>query len=137
MTNQSIENLLDALADLRDRANVNAVFGEPVSEGGTTIIPIAEVSYAFGVGGGEGPAEQGEGEDEGQGESEETITPQGYAAGGGMRGRPVGVVEVGPKGTTIKPFLNQQRIVLAGILLTAWSIFWIAIALGGKLSKNR
>ena len=44
------------IAELFERSlSIRHVYGEPVHHGDTTVIPIAQVTYAFGAGGGQGP----------------------------------------------------------------------------------
>ena len=107
-----VQKLLDALGDLRQRANANAVFGKPVSAGERTIIPVAEVTYDFDLELEEDAAAASEGE-----------------GGGGMRVRPMAVVEVTSQHTGVKPIINEQQLALAGALLIGWAVFWIAWAL--------
>jgi uncharacterized spore protein YtfJ len=117
-----IEKLLDTLADLRKKANVNAVFGKPVAAGGRTVIPVAEVAYAFEVG------------------VEEEAVPDGTEGGGGGSGgldvRPVAVVEVTPEETWVKPVIDEQKLALAGVLLAAWAVFWVARTLVGIFGRR-
>lgn len=48
-------DLLEHLADkLGARAGARAVFGEPVTAGGVTVIPVAEAAFGFGGGSGTG-----------------------------------------------------------------------------------
>lgn len=72
----AVQNLLDAFADPRRRANANACFGKPVTTGDCTAIPVAEMAYAF------------EMEIECSDEAGRKDT-----GGGGMRVRPFAVVE--------------------------------------------
>lgn len=37
---------------------IRAVYGEPVRQGDTTVIPVAKVAFGFGAGGGRGPARE-------------------------------------------------------------------------------
>ncbi|MEU7166336.1 sporulation protein [Streptomyces morookaense] len=56
--------LMERLAEqLGSRASVSAVFGEPVTSGGITVIPVAEFGFGFpgGTGTGTGAANTGEG----------------------------------------------------------------------------
>lgn len=115
-----IQQLLDTLGDLKEKANANACFGEPVTVEGRTVIPVASVGYGFGVGLGQGP-----GESVG---SEEPIE-SGGGGGGGMGTRPLGAIEVTSKGTRVKPVVDQQKVTLASILLAGWVTFWIASTL--------
>ncbi|MFF5130872.1 GerW family sporulation protein [Streptomyces syringium] len=77
--------LMERLAEqLGSRASVSAVFGEPVTSGGITVIPVAEV--AFGFAGGAGP------------EAADTGT-----GGGGAGARPRGYIEIKDGSATYKP----------------------------------
>lgn len=80
------------LAGLAERigasAGAKAVFGEPVSEGGRTVIPVAQVIIGTGGGGG-GAEEDGAG--------------SGLGAGGGAVTRPIGYIELTAGGATFVP----------------------------------
>ena len=112
---EQIQELLDALADLRKKADVNAVFGKPVTAAERTVIPVAEVAYDFEMGIEE---EAVEGGTEGEG-----------GGSGGMSVRPVAVVEVTPESTVVKPVVDEQKLALAGALLIGWAVFWVVRAL--------
>jgi uncharacterized spore protein YtfJ len=107
-----IQELLDAVADLRKKANVNAAFGKPVDTEGRSVIPVAEITYAFEVG------------------IEEEAVADGAEGGGGGSGgmdvRPVAVIEVTPEDTLVKPIVDEQKLALAGALLIGWAVFWVA-----------
>jgi uncharacterized spore protein YtfJ len=117
-----IQKLLDSLADLRRKANANAVFGKPVTSEGRTIVPVAEVSYAFEMGI--------------EGEGVEEATESGGGGSGGMNVRPLAVVEVTPESTSVRPIIDEQRLALAGTLLIGWAVFWVAWALSRILSRR-
>jgi len=123
-----LEDIFDAIEDIRDKASVNTVFGEPVVAGDKTIIPIASIKYGFGFGYGEGPTED-------EGEQETESLGQGGGAGGGVAAHPVAVLEITDEGVVVKPVTDESKIALAGILTGAWSVFWLAkiiIAIFGK-----
>ena len=120
-----ISKLLDSLADLREKASVNAVFGKPVIAEGRTIIPVAKVAYGFGMGVGHGPMA----EEEVAGEAAEGGDAGGGGGGGGVSACPLAVVEVTPEGTWVEPIVDEQKIALAGALLTGWAVFCLARAL--------
>lgn len=102
-----------------ERLNVSAVFGEVQREGDVAIIPVAQIgtSFGFGYGSGEGPAEGEEG------------TASGGGGGGGGMGsaKPRGFVKITPDGVSFEPTANPLQIPLAGILMVAWNVFWIAL----------
>lgn len=114
-----VQRLLDIFADLREKANVNACFGERVTVEGRTIIPVASVSYGFGAGLGQGPSADKETDTEEQ-------SGFGGGGGGGMNVRPLGTIEVTAKGTRIRPIVNEQKVALVGMLVGVWTIFWLA-----------
>jgi uncharacterized spore protein YtfJ len=95
---------LQSLKDgLLTQANVKAVYGEPISANGKTIIPVAKIMYGYGGGGGTG----GVGDTSARGE--------GGGGGGGVRAIPVGVVEVSDRWTRFVPVTDRKK--LAGALL--------------------
>jgi len=113
-----LNRLFDFLEQIYDRADVKAAFGEPQIVGDRTIIPVARIGYGVGLGFGEGerPADE-EGEVEGVGAG-------GGGAGGGMA-TPIAVLEVTGEDTKVVPIVDSTKLALAGILMTAWTIFWI------------
>lgn len=113
-----IQELLDAFADLREKADVNTCFGTPVTIEGRTVIPVAKVAYGFGMGVGRGIATE---ED-----PEETNDGAGGGGAGGVMAHPLAAVEVTPEGVRVDPIVDKQKVVLAGILLSGWLVFWLA-----------
>ncbi|MBX7551799.1 spore germination protein GerW family protein [Streptomyces sp. NPDC004232] len=79
--------LMKRLAEqLGSRASVSAVFGEPVTSDGITVIPVAEVGFGFA--GGTGP---------------EAGAANAGAGGGGGGARPRGYIEIKDGIATYKP----------------------------------
>lgn len=100
-----LQNLHEGLST---RAQVKSVFGDPVTAGDKTIIPVAKIAYGFGAGAGTG----GVGESSAKGE--------GGGGGGGIRATAVGVFEVGPSGTRFVPVRDRKQqaaLIAAGSLL--------------------
>jgi len=125
-----LEDIFKAIEDMRDKASVNAVYGEPVEVGEKTIIPVADIKYGFGLGYGEGPAKKDE-------QEEPTGAGEGGGAGGGIAARPVAVLEITDEGVTVKPVIDEGRIALAGIFTGAWFIFWAAKTLKAIFGKRQ
>lgn len=123
-----VQRLLDTLADLQEKANVNACFGEPTTVEGRTIIPVARVSYGLGMGIGQGPTAEG---DEGVREKMDT-----GGGGGGVVASPLGVIEVTSQGTRIEPVIDKQQLAIASMLVGAWSAFWVARALTAIFGRS-
>ena len=81
------------------------IYGEAVTANGRTVIPVAKVSYGFGMG--SGPRKEGDPERPGGG-------------GGGLKGRPVGYIEITEGQTRFVPILDFQDVAIAvgvGLLL--------------------
>ena|SRR5258705_452138 len=93
------------------QASVKAVYGEPISAQGRTIIPVAKIMYGYGAGAGTG----GVGDTSARGE--------GGGGGGGVRAIPVGVIEVSNQQTRFVPITDRRKLtgaVLAGIGIGMW-----------------
>jgi uncharacterized spore protein YtfJ len=104
--------LLQSLKEsILSQANVKAIYGEPISAQGKTVIPVAKIMYGYGAGAGTG----GVGDTSARGE--------GGGGGGGVRAVPVGVVEISDQQTRFVPITDHKRMagaVLAGIGLGMW-----------------
>ncbi|MYV67220.1 sporulation protein [Streptomyces sp. SID2131] len=84
--------------ELGGRASVNAVYGEPVTANGVTVIPVARIGLAFGAGAGREavPPKHGEG-----------------AGGGGCAGaQPLGFIQISNGTATYTPIRTSWRSVL-------------------------
>jgi len=131
--------MLEKIAAVVDQANVNVVFGAPQTSGEVTVIPYAAVSCGFGLGSGTSSAGDEAcscaGEESCCGKEgepcpcAESSASEGAGGGAGLRVRPLGYIEIGPMGTTVKPIVDHERIALAGILLGAWGLAWIGLVL--------
>jgi uncharacterized spore protein YtfJ len=133
-----VQRVLDQFEDLRKKADVRSCFGKPVTAEGHTVIPVAAVTYAFGLGiteaepAGEetkAPASAAEAEAGVEVTEETEETEEDLAGGGGMLVRPLAVIELTPEGTLVKPIVDEQKVTLAGALL----IGWIALCLARTL----
>jgi len=113
---------LEPIEKMVDGLGVGAVFGEPIREGGVTVVPVAEVRFAFGYGYGSG---RGRGEEtEGGPSTAEEGSGGGSGAGGWASAK--GYVRISDDEVRFEPVLDVTRIALAGIALAAWSVFWIS-----------
>ena len=124
------------IAQLVDNIGAKSVFGEPTAENGVVIIPVAQVEYGFGYGGGYGSnpnaeagASEGDSEDA-EATAEESASGEGGGGGGGGAGgraTPRGFIRITPEEVTYEPISDDERVPLAGILMVAWSVFWVAL----------
>jgi uncharacterized spore protein YtfJ len=96
------------------QASVKALYGEPVSAHGKTVIPVAKIAYAYGAGAGTG------------GMGDASARGEGGGGGGGVRAVPVGVIEISDQPTRFVPISDRKKLtgaVLAGIgfgMLMGW-----------------
>jgi uncharacterized spore protein YtfJ len=116
----SVNRLFDLFESRKDAASWKAVFGEPQTQGDTTIIPVASVSYGMGLGiGVSGVEQEGEGDDGEQG-----------GGGGGVGGfsKPVAIIVVTPETTTVRPVLDRSKVIMAGMFTAGWIVFcWTSV----------
>ena len=110
-----------ALSKLVITASADAVFGEPVVNGNTTVIPCSEVVIGMGMGSGGGPVDENGNQ-----------TGSGSGGGGGARGRPVAAIIITQDGVRVEPILDLTKIVLASLTTGAFILLWI-----GRLSLMR
>jgi uncharacterized spore protein YtfJ len=133
--NEKMTQVIQPIEQMLERLNVNTVFGEPTKEGNVTIIPVAEigVGFGYGYGFGQAPGEAGEGDGKTAGPSE------GGGGGGGAGGRasPRGYIQITPTAVKFEPITDQARIALAGIAMSAWSVFWISKAIRAFAKKEK
>jgi uncharacterized spore protein YtfJ len=112
--------LLQSLKEsILGQAGVKAIYGEPISAQGKTVIPVAKVMYGYGAGAGTG----GVGNSSAQGE--------GGGGGAGVRTIPVGVIEISDQQTRFIPITSRKKVagaVFAGVLL--------GITLGWRRSRR-
>src|SRR5271165_3058065 len=113
----SIAEILKTVGEFQTGATVKNVYGEPVSHGDRTVIPVARVAYAFGGGGGSRDGER---------------APEGRGGGGGARmsAVPAGVVEITPAGTRFIPFTDWTKLALVAAVSIA-----IGVVIGTRNGK--
>ena len=95
-----------------DHAGARLVYGEPVSTGQKTVIPVAKIRYGFGGGSG------------GQANTDRF----GGGGGGGLVANPIGVIEITPTGTRFLPLSSPWTVLAAvavGVCL-GWSVVSLA-----------
>jgi uncharacterized spore protein YtfJ len=123
---ESSSDVLDVIDLTMDRflatASVEAVYGEPVQNGDTTIIPCAEVlaGMGFGLGFGMGGDKAKEGD--------KTDFGSGSGGGGGGRtfSRPVAVIVASPNGVRVEPVIDVTKIALAALTAGGFMVSMVA-----------
>ena len=112
---------LEPIEKMVDGLGAGTVFGEPIREGGVTVVPVAEVRFAFGYGYGSG---RGRGEEAEGGPRMDEGSGGGSGAGG--RATAKGYVRISADEVRFEPVLDLTHLALAGIAFAAWSVFWIS-----------
>lgn len=98
----------DTMSKLIDAADVEKVFGPPITQGDVAVIPASEnfTLLGFGVGGGGGTESNGSG----------AIGAGGGGGGGGRTlSRPVAIIVVTPEGAYVEPIMDPTKVALAAI----------------------
>lgn len=105
-SSQSINTIQTTLDKFLSVADVEAVYGPPVSQGENVVIPAAEVLSLVGFGLGSGGGSQG---------TENANTGSGAGGGGGGRvlARPVAAIIMSPDGVRVEPIVDVTKIALA------------------------
>ncbi|ELZ85076.1 hypothetical protein C453_10860 [Haloferax elongans ATCC BAA-1513] len=80
------------------RTDARTVYGDPVTVGEKTVIPVARVAFGVGMGGGSGTDESG------------AEGGEGFGGGGGAQATPLGVVEVTQDETKFVRFADRGRL---------------------------
>ena len=133
-TNNSISASIDAVMARADRlfdtVRPEAVFAEPVTVDGRTVIAAAEVLIAtgFGGGGGSGSTPSAAGETEAASNSE----GMGAGMGGFAQSRPVAVVIIDRDGVRVEPVVDATKLGIAALTVLGSMLFFLARMLGGS-----
>jgi uncharacterized spore protein YtfJ len=114
----SVPEILRTIAEsFQSSASVKNVYGEPISKGDRTVIPVARIAYAFGGGGGSRKGEQ--------------TAPGGGGGGGRMSAIPAGAIEITSTGTRFVPFLDWRK--LAAVVGVSCALGFVIGARRGRL----
>lgn len=130
--NETLAKMNGQIDEMLGRMNPNAVFGEPIQQGDVTLIPVASVTYGFGSGQGWG---------RGKAEDAPADAPMGegggVGGGGGGMAKPLGYIKIDANGARWEPTVDPSRIVVGGMLLAGWIVFWVMKMLRTVASAKR
>lgn len=119
--NQKAANEL--MVRLFDITKPEAVFSQPVMQGGYTVITASELTAGMGVG-------YGGGGGGGDATPEDQPGSVGFGGGGGGGGgtlaRPVAAIIIGPEGVRVEPIVDATKIAIA--FFTAFGAMWMALS---------
>lgn len=126
-----VEKILEQIEATPTSASTKTVFGEPIKVGERTIVPVARVGGGFGLGFGRGKKTPE------QGENPAAQEGAGGGGGGTVSARPVAVIEITPERVRVKPIVDVTRVIMAGMLLAAWNVFWITLTVRAVRRAHR
>ena len=127
MMDEKVVSNTEPIQQMLQRLGASAVFGEPTTQNGVVVIPVAQTQFGFGYGGGYGSnGKEHTTEDVTANETGEGAASGGGSGGGaGARSTPLGFIRVSSEGVKFEPITDETRIPLAGILMVAWVVFWV------------
>lgn len=127
---ETYSGFTEKIEGLSRLVGIERVFGKPEQVNGKTILPVATVSWSGGMG-------FGRAEDPGKETPSQERRAHGGGGGGKVKVRPVALVEITAAETRIVPIIDRTRIILAGMLLVAWNVFWAAYTVRRILRRRR
>jgi uncharacterized spore protein YtfJ len=118
------ESIKDLMTEVEKHNNIKAIFGDPVHEKDTVIIPVGTVQMSGGGGGGQG--------EDGSAEGMPDKLTKGKGSGVGMgysrKVRPIGYIEIKDGKTMYKPIVDIGKIMSVAIGASIISSAMIAIS---------
>ena len=103
-----LQRMIDRVLDRALTASdVRRVFGDPVTQGDRTVVPVAQVRTMFGFGAGAGSGSKEDGEETGSGE--------GGGGGGSIQVTPLGYIEITPSETRFIATIDRNRLAITTI----------------------
>jgi uncharacterized spore protein YtfJ len=115
-------SVLDTLREAVDNVSVDKVFGTPVIQGGTILLPVAKIGGGAGGGSGTGPAEPGQ--------------ENGGSGGGlGMSAKPLGVFVLRDGKVGWRPALDVNRIIMGGQIVAVAALLLARALITARSSK--
>ena len=125
----------DTMEDILEAASVERVFGPPVKNNGTVIIPVASITSGLGFGGGFGTAmknmkmRRGLAQKAEAGKTRRGTGDAEEGAGGGGGGRvsawPVAVVVATNAGVEVQPVIDRTKITMTALIAGAISFLML------------
>jgi uncharacterized spore protein YtfJ len=118
------EEMVRRIGAIQDEVGASVCFGAPVERDGHTIIPVARVSFGYGMGFGGGSGGKGIPGEFGS-ETAEGGEGGGGGGGGGGSSTPVAVIDISSGDVNVKPITDTTRIALANFALAFWGMLTV------------
>lgn len=117
------QELVQSVGEIPSRVGASACFGDAVERDGHTIIPVARMSFAYGIGFGRGSGGDAHGDEFGH--KGETGEGEGGGGGGGGSATPVAMIDITHDDVVVRPIMDPMRTTVSVIMLAAWVSFWL------------
>lgn len=108
-------DVLEQIRHAVDQGASGRVFGDPVSQDGITILPVAKVSGGGGGGSGTGPAPQ----------DSDAKEASGSGGGFGVSARPVGVYVIKEGAVSWRPTVDVNKVIIGGQIVAVVALLTI------------
>jgi uncharacterized spore protein YtfJ len=115
--------VLDALREAVDNITVGKVFGTPITQGETTVVPVARIGGGAGGGSGTGPAEQGQ-------------ENGGMGGGLGISAKPLGVFVLRDGKVGWRPAVDVNKIVLGGQIVAVTALLVVRALITARAGET-
>lgn len=122
------EEMVRRIGTIGEDVGASVCFGTPIERDGHTLIPVARVSFGYGMGFGGGSGGKGIPSDFGS-DTAEGGEGGGGGGGGGGSSSPVAVIDISRDTVDVKPITDTTRIQLANIMFAAWASFWLFLTI--------
>jgi uncharacterized spore protein YtfJ len=116
--------VLDTLREVADNTTVGKVFGTPIDQEGTIVLPVAKVGTGGGGGSGSSPA--GEGHEN-----------SGVGGGFGVSAKPLGVFVLRNGKVAWRPAIDVNRAVLGGQAVAVVGLLVARAVINARVSRRR
>jgi len=122
------EEMVRRIGTIQDEVGASVCFGSPIERDGHTIIPVARVSFGYGMGFGGG---SGGKQDTSSFDAVPTEGGEGGGGGGGGGGSstPVAIIDMSAGDVKVTPIQDATRIALSGMFLFGWAAFWLFLTI--------
>jgi len=125
-----VKEIIQEVTDkIQKNATVKVVFGDPIKEKGTTIIPVASINVRGGGGGGFG-------EDQTKEEKKKPTKGGGMGLGINVISRPVGYIEITDEGARFVEIIDKAKVAVFGIIASAVAVIFLSKSFGSCCSKK-
>ena len=132
----AVQEMLKQVSDrVETSASARAIFGEPVTQGNKTVIPVARVRYSYGAGGGSGEApDPAHGDRNGA----KAAMAKGSGGGGGamVNVTPVGYIEITLEATRFVSVEEKEKLMRMAFWGSLVAMF-LFMRHAGKIAKRR